>query len=144
MENQAADARLEQGVWFVVGSQLAQWLWDDDIPLDLRLKCVAAMPTMFREFFADRPLEAACWMWWDMLRTFHDDPDACIVEAMVRALAEVLLLPARHCQMSALHGLGHLRHESKEEIIRAFLGNCPDLDNEIGEYAQKAIAGTVL
>ena len=138
------DARLEQGVWFVVGSQLTQWLWDDDIPLNLRLECVAAMPAMFREFFADRPLGTACWMWWDMLRTFHDDPDACIVEAMVRALAEVLLLPARHCQMSALHGLGHLRHESKEEIICAFLGNCRDLDNEIVEYAQKAIAGTVL
>jgi len=46
--------------------------------------------------------------------------------------------------MSALHGLGHLRHESKEEIIRAFLGNCPNLDDEIGEYAHKAIAGTVL
>ena len=138
------DARLEQGVWFVVGSQLAEWLWDDDIPLNLRLECVAAMPAMFREFLADRPLETACWMWWDMLRTFDDHPDARIVEAMVRALAEVLLVPARHCQMSALHGLGHLRHESKEEIIRAFLGNCPALDNEIGEYAQKAIAGTVL
>jgi hypothetical protein len=79
-----------------------------------------------------------------MLRPFDDHPDARIVEAMVRALAEVLLVPARHCQMSALHGLGHLRHESKEEIIRVFIDNCRDSDNEIVEYAQKAIAGTVL
>ena len=138
------DARLEQGVWFVVGSQLAQWLWDDDIPLNLRLECIAAMPAMFREFFADRPLETACWMWWDMLRTFDDHPDASIVGAMVRVLGEVLLVPARHCQMSALHGLGHLRHKSKEEIIRAFIDNCRNQDNEIVEYAQKAITGTVL
>ena len=57
------DARLERGMWFVVSSQLAQWLWDADIPLELRLECIAAMPTMFREFLADRPLETACWMW---------------------------------------------------------------------------------
>src|SRR5262245_9493633 len=51
------DARLEQGIWFVVGSQLAKWLWDTDIPVELRLECIAAMPAMFRELLADRPLE---------------------------------------------------------------------------------------
>src|SRR4051812_35410033 len=34
------DARVEQGVWFAVGSQLARWLWDADIPLELRLECI--------------------------------------------------------------------------------------------------------
>ena len=83
-------------------------------------------------------------MWWDMLRTFDDDPDPLIVEAMVRALAEVLQLPARHCQMSALHGLGHLRHREKEEIIRGFVSADRDLDAELLEYAESAIRGTVL
>src|SRR6185503_352529 len=138
------DAQLEQGFWFVVGSQLAEWLWDDEIELGLRLDCIAAMPTMFREFLLDRPIEPACGMWWDMLRTFDDHPDPRIVDAMVRALEEVLQLPARHCRMSALHGLGHLRHERKEEIIRAFLSDRRDLDDAIVAYAEKAIAGTVL
>src|SRR5262245_52728491 len=106
------DARLEQGMWFVVHSQLSEWLWDDDIPLDRRCDCIAAMPTMFREFLSHRPLGEATWMWWDMLRSFDDDPDPRIVETMVAALAEVLQLPARHCQMSALHGLGHLKHRA--------------------------------
>jgi hypothetical protein len=105
--------------------------------------CIAAMPTMFREFLVDRPLEFACWMWWDMLRTFDDDPDPRIVEAMVRALADVLQLPARHCQMSALQGLGHLKHEAKEEIIRTFVSDGRDLDRELLEYAERAIHGTV-
>ena len=138
------DARLEQGLWFVAGSQLAQWLWDADIPLDLRLDCIAAMPTMFREFLADHPLDTACNMWWDMLRSFESDPAPRIVDAMVAALTEVLELRTRHCQMSALHGLGHLKHPAKESIIRAFLSRSGDLDNEIVQYAEQAIAGTVL
>jgi hypothetical protein len=137
------DARLEQGMWFVAFSQLSQWLWDVDIPSELRVECIAAMPSMFREFFADRPLEMACWMWWDMLRTFDQDPDRRIVEAMVHALAKVLQLPVRHCQMSALHGLGRLSHPKKETIIRDFLAS-RNLDDEIVQYAEKAIAGTVL
>jgi len=138
------DAQLEQGVWFVVGSQLADWLWDTDIPLELRLENIAAMPTMFRDFLAERPIEPACNMWWDMLRTFEDDPDSRIVGAMVAALTEVLQLPTRHCQISALHGLGHLRHPAKQEVIRAFLSRVRDLDHEVVEYAEKAIVGTVL
>src|SRR6266576_3125883 len=47
------DARLEQGIWFVVGSQLCEWLWDAHVPLDLRLECIAAMRTMFRESLPD-------------------------------------------------------------------------------------------
>ncbi len=138
------DAQLEQGIWFVVSSQLAEWLWDAEILLELRLECIAAMPGMFREVLAERPLETACWMWWDMLRTFDSDPDQRIVGAMVAALTEVLQLPSRHCQMSALHGLGHLRHDAKEGVIRAFLSASRDVDSEMVQYAEKAIAGTVL
>ena len=50
----------------------------------------------------------------------------------------------RHCQLRALHGLGHLTHESKEAIIRRFLTAHPDLDDELREYALEAIAGNVL
>jgi hypothetical protein len=138
------DAQLEKGIWFVVGAQLADWLWDADVPLELRLENIAAMPTMFREFLAERTIEPACGMWWDMLRTFEDDPGPRIVEAMVAALTEVLQLPVRHCQMSALHGFGHLRHSAKEGVIRAFLARARDLDDEVAQYAEKAIAGTVL
>ena len=138
------DARLEQGFWFIVGSQLAEWVWDDEIPLKLRTECIAAMPTMFREFLAVRPLDQACYMWWDMLRRFDDAGDPSIIDIMVAALEEVLDIPTRHCQISALHGLGHLRHSSKAAIISRFVQSHPTLDSEILKYANAAIAGKVL
>jgi hypothetical protein len=138
------EAQLEQGLWFVVNAQLSDWVWSNDWPLQLRVDCIAAMPTMFREFLSEHPLDTACFMWWDMLRYFGDDPDDRIVDAMVVALEEVLRSPVRHCQMSALHGLGHLRHDSKETIIRSFVAANHDLDSEVLQYANQAIAGTVL
>ena len=142
--SQYDDARIEQGLWFVVGSQLSEWLWQAELTLQLRLDCVDAMPQMFREFLVDHPLDTACFMWWDMLRCFSDAPDQRIVASMIRALDQILRLPVRHCQMSALHGLGHLKHESKEMIIRSFLSANRDVDSEVREYAEHAIAGTVL
>src|SRR5262245_24247014 len=141
--SQYDDARIEQGIWFVVGSQLSDWLWQREIALSLRLDCIDAMPTMFREFLVDHPLDTACFMWWDMLRYFGDFPDPNIVAGMIRALDEVLRLPVRHCQMSALHGLGHLKHESKATIIRSFLA-ANHVDEEMRQYAQNAMIGRLL
>lgn len=138
------DARLEQGLWFIVGAQLSEWLWSDELPLQLRLECIAAMPAMFREFLINHPLDTACFMWWDMLRYFGDAPDARIVESIARALDEVLAIPVRHCQMSALHGLGHLQHDSREAIVRAFVAVNHDLDDELLQYANAAMVGKLL
>lgn len=138
------DAHLEQGFWFIVGSQLAEWLWNDEISMKLRLDCIAAIPGIFRSLFADRPLEQACYMWWDMLRRFEDAGDPTIVNAMVVALEQILALPARHCQMSALHGLGHLEHPLKAAIIESFVQGTATLDPELRQYANAAIAGKVL
>jgi hypothetical protein len=138
------DARLEQGFWFIVGCQLAEWLWDGDLPLDLRVECIRAMPSIFQHFFPNHPLDQAVYMWWDMLRHFDDEGDQAIIDSMAVALQEILSLPNLHCQMSALHGLGHLHHESKEMIIRRFLNHNPNLDPEIRAYAESAIAGQVL
>ena len=87
-------------------------------------------------------------MWWDMLRCFNGRPEPRIIDAMVGALEEILRLPSRHCQMSALHGLGHLsdemNHESREPIIRAFLRKNENLDPELIRYAEMVIAGKML
>ena len=138
------DDQIEQGLWFVVSYQLGQWLWDDRIPLAVRLDCIEAMPVMFRAFLIDHPGETACFMWWDLLRFFGDSPDRRVEDAMLRALEAILQVPSRHCQMSALHGLGHLEHEGKEPIIRRFLAASPHVDSEMREYAEHAIAGNVL
>ena len=138
------EGQIEQGLWFVVSLQLGDWLWNEAIPLPARLECIEAMPAMFRAFLIDHPLDTACFMWWDMLRFFGESPDHRVQEAMLRALDEVLQVPSRHCQLSALHGLGHLEHEGREPIIRRFLAANPDVDDEMREYAEHAIAGDVL
>jgi hypothetical protein len=138
------DAHLEQGFWFVVGSQLSEWLWDDEIPIQLRVECIAAMPSIFQRLLADRPLDQACYMWWDMLRHFAGAGDPRIVDAMVAALEQILALPVRHIQMSALHGLGHLEHARKAEIIETFLKRNATPDPELQLYANAAIAGKIL
>ena len=137
--------QIEQGLWFVVSYQLGDWLWDEDIPLPLRLECIAAMPAMFREFLIDHELDTSVFMWWDMLRFFVESPDRQNLEnAMLPALDAILQVPSRHCQLSALHGLGHLEHESKEAVIRRFLATNPGVDDEMRTYAEHAIAGDVL
>ena len=137
--------QIEQGLWFVVSHQLGDWLWDEEIPLRLRLDCIAAMPAMFRAFLIDHELDTSCFMWWDMLRFFGESPDRQILEdAMIESLDAVLQVPSRHCQMSALHGLGHLEHEGKETIIRRFLAANAGADDEMRTYAEHAIAGSVL
>jgi hypothetical protein len=138
------DPHLEQGFWFIAGSQLADWLWDDEIPLQLRTECIASMPALFRKLFLTHPLDQACYMWWDMLRHFGDTGDPKIIDAMVAALEQILALPVRHCQISALHGLGHLVHTSKAAIIGRFLRRNSGADAELVEYANAAIAGRVL
>lgn len=138
------EVRLEQGCWLIASEQLSKWLWDGDLSIDLRRACIEAMPMLFRDFFQDHPLETACSMWWDMLRNFKGNIDSRIVDAMVNALEKTLQLPARHCQMSALHGLGHLQHKSKEAIIQAFLAHQSNVDTELRDYAEMAIAGKVL
>jgi hypothetical protein len=138
------DDRLEQGFWFILGTQLGDWIWYPRIPLSLRIDCVSAMPTIFREFLMDHPLEETCLMWWDLLRPVSDDEDPVIVEATLQALEEILKLPARHCQQSALHGLGHLNHPKRGEVIREFLRKNVDLDHLLASYAKDAIAGKVL
>lgn len=140
----AEDGRLEQGLRLIGLWQLQLWIRDADVPVPLRLDCIAAMPTMFREFFSQRPIDGACFMWWDWLQLGDDDSDHRMLDAMVDALARVLQLPERHCQMSALHGLGHVTHEAKAEIIRSFLARSRDLDDEIVEYAERAIVGRIL
>jgi hypothetical protein len=83
-------------------------------------------------------------MWWDLLRNFDDERDAKVKDAMLAALSRILQLDSPHCHLSALHGLGHLEHDGKREIIERFLETNPRLDEEMKAYAAAAIESRVL
>jgi hypothetical protein len=139
------EAHLQQGCWFIGLKQLSDWIWDEKIPRQLRLECIESMSTLFRKFLIDRPLDDVSYMWWDWFAySFDGEADRVIVEAMFQALREILSLPARHCRYGALHGLGHLDHESKESVIRAYLKEHHYLDERLVRYAEEAISGRVM
>ena len=63
---------------------------------------------------------------------------------MFQTLAKLLDLEAENCRIDALHGLNHLAHPGKEQLIREYLARRPWLDEEHRLYAERAIAGALL
>jgi hypothetical protein len=133
------------------------------VPVDARVRCLRSFVTVFRDVLAPRctphlshldepgaaALNAACYMWWDIL-PFAARPDEAsghvLGAAALDAMAEMLALDAIACQESALHGLGHWRHRWPAEVTRivdAFLRRNPTARPELVAYAKAARAGCV-
>ena len=83
-------------------------------------------------------------MWWDLLRGAPQDEYLELTEFYFHAMGEILQLPYLQAQGSALHGLGHLEHPGKPELIKNFLKQHPCLDEDYVEYAHAVIEGKVL
>jgi len=137
--------QIDQGFWFLLHGRhaLNQCIWDDDVNVELRIKCVLAMPNVFRAVFAKQAIQDACYMWWDLLITFTENLNAQIANAMLHALSEILTLDSPECQRAALHGLGHLAHPEKSPVIDKYLETHPHLDADLRKYALAAIVGEV-
>jgi hypothetical protein len=78
---------------------------------------------------------------WDSVLAQKADRDAWVGEealfdAVFAALTFQLVSPNRYCQLSALHGLNHLRHPRTAWVVDAALG--PVGDEEVRAYAASA------
>jgi hypothetical protein len=138
--------QLKQGFWYIglhVG-EFQNWLWDEQIDWAIRKRYILSMPLLEQKLFARFPLDETCFMWWDFYRCFDDNPPPHVTEAILDALERTLQIPEKHCQESALHGLGHLEHPRKAEIITAFLTAHPNLPNALRRYALAALTGDIL
>jgi hypothetical protein len=138
--------QLKQGFWYI-GSKLGLlhgWLWDEAIDWEQRRRCILSMASLEQKLFAQFPLDETCFMWWDFYRCFDHNPSQHVTEAMLDALERTLQIPETHCQESALHGLGHLEHPHKTEIITAYLAAHPNLPNALRQYALAALTGDIL
>jgi hypothetical protein len=62
---------------------------------------------------------------------------------MLEALSKILVLDSEECQISALHGLGHLGHAGKRNAIEKYLASHTNLNDETRTYALTAIEGRV-
>ena len=137
--------QLEQGFWFLLGSagKLDHWVWAKEIDWSIRKACISSMVNVFEQLFVKNPLGETCYMWWDLLSEFRDEGDPQVRDAMLESLSRVLKIESLDCQTSALHGLGHLAHGGKKEVIEEFLNVRPNLDEKTEQYARAAIAGKV-
>jgi len=137
--------QLENGFFdFILSPRVSLnwWVWDIKYPSELRRKLILESVNVFKEIFAKNPLEHSCFMWWDCLRNFNDEKDLEVMKWMFEALSEILKIDSVDCQMSALHGLGHIEHSEKKDLIKKFLKENPNFTDK--EYASAAIIGHIL
>jgi hypothetical protein len=128
-----------------------------------RYRAIRAIATLFERLFARRcsdhlsyfdeagagPLNAVCYMWWDLFPTWGSPTDPSQVEFDAEILAvmkRILALDSLACQESALHGLGHWRMHYPgvvEETIDEFRDRVGTMRQELREYATCARRGYV-
>ena len=137
--------QIEQGFWWLLGPEggLRTWIWDQNIPWQLRKECINSMAKIFENLFSGDPHGDICHMWWDLLRSFDDPVDERTESVIFNTLSRILQLDSNHCQLSALHGLGHLKHPEKKHVISDYLEKHPELDEKSKSYALAAIEGKV-
>jgi hypothetical protein len=149
--------QLEQGFWAVHGPALecsaSNVIWEQEVPFDIRERCVRAMFHLFADLFAEEPFTRAANMWWDSLAyAWHcgnrkrekGGEDRLMQDVMFETLAKILEIPSEPCQVAALHGLGHLHHPDTSGLIQGFLGRNGALDPKVREYAKAAARFEVL
>lgn len=109
------------------------------------------MYLLFRDLFSTIELETSVNMWWDCMqcnpvlkrRSSVDDVKA-IEQTIFETLCQILQLDSAECQGAALHGLGHLKHPSKEKAIRDFMGAHPELTDDEVDYCEGCISGEIM
>lgn len=140
--------QINQGFWFLLNGHssfaLANFIWNTELGWHLRERCIKSMAVPFQIVFMQIPEQDSCNMWWDMLRNFGDEIDIKVAETMFQTMAEILQFPSLACQVSALHGLGHIKHSGKRKVIEDYLQANLNLDNKIRDYALAAIEGKIL
>lgn len=117
------------------------WLWDKNKNPELRREFILSSFSVFEKLFVKQPLKFSCFMWWDSLRGFSEDKDLQVYEWMFEALSQILEIDSVDCQRSAVHGLGHIEHRGKKDLIETFLRRHPNFPDK--EYALAAIEGNI-
>lgn len=158
------DAQVNQGLYYLARPSEGGFLdalSSGAVPLDLRLRGIRSIETLYRDCFAGRctealthldekasPLNAICYMFWDLNRLSYQEglPDReAIGGAIFEVLESILAIPHLACQEAALHGLGHLSQGDPEQvgaIVDRFLKT--EIGNEdLRAYAKEAREGLV-
>lgn len=158
-----SDAQINQGLWYLLGDAAGDVLANAMLATAHRAHCIAAMMTLYNDLFAVRctphlshrseeagPLNAVCYMWWDILVLMPQPGNreqAEVDRAALHVMEETLRLDSVACQESALHGLGHWYSGYPQEIgriIDRYVARSARVRAELLVYAKSARTGCVL
>ncbi|HEU4881594.1 MAG TPA: hypothetical protein VFT45_05095 [Longimicrobium sp.] len=154
-------AQIDQGFWFMYSAAaedvFGRQLWNDAEPWDDRERCIRALPRLYQALFEpmlfllEDYYASAMFMlpdfivWMSRPRVTHDGADALrVCQALLDAFGEMLGSSHDATRTAALHGLGHLAHPDRADVIRDFVRANPGLDPELRDYAERAVVGDVL
>jgi hypothetical protein len=160
-----SDAQVNQGVNFLVSIPCSNYLFalkDTTVPLEIRLRAIRSIFTLYRDCFQSRCTETlshlgqrprsdlnyVCYMFWDIssLGCFErtDAPDA-LADCVFEVLADTLSLDHLACKEAAIHGYGEFWCEYPERVKKAIdeflLTDIPSTDLRI--YAECARSGNI-
>jgi hypothetical protein len=162
-----SDSQLKQGLWYLASNSCSDHMFallDVGVPWTERRRCIRSFSSLYEHCFAERctphlshldepgagPLNAVCYMWWDIIPIFGQPKDPTRAEMdreILQVLESALKLDSIACQESALHGLGHWQlyyPQQVREIIKAFLQRNPGIREDLRTYAMSASSGHVL
>lgn len=158
--------QLHQGLTYLSSNSCSEHMFallDARVEPGLRLRALRSFVPLFRDVMAKvcsehlghldepgaNPLNAACYMWWDVL-PFPDadrwQTDVAFKEAGLDVMRQMLAIKHDAVRESALHGLGHWHFYYPREvrkIVNNFLGATRRLRPELRAYAQNAAQGSV-
>ena len=161
-----SDAQLNQALYYLISAGTSDYMFaltNTRVPWPSRQRALRSFVPLFEQVMAARcsphlfhlneqpanPLNAVCYMWWDVI-PFHgkpQDPDRTEFDAEVLSiLVRLLAIPHDACRESALHGLGHWQLDYPEtagKLIDEFLQRSPNLRPELLSYARQARNGAV-
>jgi len=145
--------QLEVGFWAIsshdyLGCSVTDQIWNIELPVATRERCVRSMLDLYRDLFAIEPCESAGFMWWDSIcwHLWHlggkvrlrGGEDLSMQDVMFETLVAILALDPENCQKAALHGLGHLHHPATQGAIENYIRQHPSLTEEARIYALAA------
>ena len=141
-------AQVDQGVWGMWGENLRlyEFLFNSSVPLESRLRCIRSMFHVYSDYVSklerepDPDVESGFFMWWDLIlhgfwdssrpvvpgtwrgdASKLDSESRVLLDVMFETLTQILALPSRESQRSALHGLGHLYHPKVPDAVQRFI-----------------------
>ena len=161
--------QIERGLWHIMGAEyfhaFTQHIWNPDVSRVDRIRLIESVYSLYDSVLACHPYEDIDFTHPDRLpRRFQtidymapdllhqgagfvrkDPADrTAIRNAFLAAYSRMLHHPSPVARYAALHGLGHLKHPLRSQVIASFVERYPNLTPAQRGYAARASRGTVL